>query len=504
MKTSVTVLGSCISNASLKYAIRHSKMSFLVKKVGIFNNLITFDEKAIPHCEEIINGMNFEGQEDVFIRSEKLGLTKDLKSFCKGTYLILDLGAIDNAIICIKNEKGETFYSTVGWNLWNRHDNYNKFLEILKRNGCTMSIRQMNPSFENIRFKLSRLEIFLKQIKEIYDASHIVLVGERLCNELITTRNEWEQDAVSIGEKDLKQKNMERAFLEQFIIDYLELPKSHYIVPLDVSVAYENKGAVLAEHFIDEVYAYTYNAIEIITDELPENQTIQKLNELYRTTERLISEKITQAKENSLKRFSDLKKTSTYELDWLYYLSKHTGNYLDNLVQYYQLKKPQNDALRNVRDFDLYFEELAHRSCIILISIRGKARGMTFFKGEFIEIARDLMNLGQIEQGLLKGSYCAMIDAATGIVEENLDTVHPKAMLTTNFECSGSCYQVRLESKKRTLDDHYGWAKIMINNIDYAVNSGRLNMVVFDRKENKVIDSLWVDTDNNLIIRRER
>ena len=151
---------------------------------------------------------------------------------------------------------------------------------------------------------------------------------------------------------------------------------------------------------------------------------------------------------------------------------------------YYNLSKETKVVLGDLKDeTDVvsYLGKVKDKSYMVIISVKDEAS-----KGITEEICNAMAELGLQEslKGQLRVSYLAIIDEEQ-IVYETLSNASVKESLEIDdmsIRAISSGFEVG------------NTASIIINDIEYAVNSRGLNIVVYDKNAKKVIDSVCFDT----------
>lgn len=151
---------------------------------------------------------------------------------------------------------------------------------------------------------------------------------------------------------------------------------------------------------------------------------------------------------------------------------------------YYNLSKETKLVLGDLKDeTDVvnYLGKIKDKNYTVIISVKDEAS-----KGMTEEICNAMAKLGLQEnlKGQLRASYLAIIDEEQ-IVYETLSNTSVKENLyidDMSIQAISSGFEVG------------NTASIIINDIEYAVNSRGLNIVVYDKNAKKVIDSVCFDT----------
>ncbi len=175
----------------------------------------------------------------------------------------------------------------------------------------------------------------------------------------------------------------------------------------------------------------------------------------------------------------------------------------------YQEIKRKYQKIYSVSNFNDYIAQVVNMSHImIFLTVCDSAnKYWSLFDRSLLGLESDLA----VEW---RRSYVAVVDTDKGVVFEKLETSYRKVMYQSmfidmnrrlEFEQIGfpndNEYYVSSHAMGK---GHYTKAAIVINGVQYALNQRGLNLVVFDREENCVIDSIYVDfwADRSLIVNR--
>lgn len=282
-------------------------------------------------------------------------------------------------------------------------------------------------------------------------------------------------------------------------------------------------------HYINEIYKYYYDAILIIT-----NQTINgekkksQLLQLKNEVENLIDTRLTTLNTDCTKIIFNLKSfnwAEKYDLSSRMYLEVFgqryaSINYLGIIQKQYGLnilKTPEE--LLNSNNLNEYITFISkNRDYVVLLSVRDTANR---YWNKFT--TKNLLGLKCDLSSEWRKSYVAICNIED---EKYLELEKPNgkrinyaysffssshALTSQNIEnCIITkvelhrCVNCLLISKGRGGDVDY--SNIFIDNIDYSLNMIGLNIVVYDKKQRGVIDSINVNlwNDSELKINRKR
>lgn len=151
---------------------------------------------------------------------------------------------------------------------------------------------------------------------------------------------------------------------------------------------------------------------------------------------------------------------------------------------YYGLSKETQVLLGDLKDeenIEQYLEKIKSQDYLIVIAAKDEAS-----KGITNELTEKLKNLGLNKglQGKLRASYIGIIDGDEVVFEELSDSQINANMSIDDINVNVISAGFEVGNK----------ASIMIGDKEYAINRRGINIVIYDKKDGKIIDSVAFDT----------
>lgn len=516
MKTSMTILGSCVTNQMIRCGCQIAMIPFLIKGAITTVNPYTVGTKPIPGIEDIIEKLELKGA-DMIKASCKVALQKDIKSFCRGKWILLDLGTIKNPILEFSNKDGELFYLSER-PLYDTSVKNKKIIEeFAEKNGYKIN-RVENPLVEySFEKQKELLKSYADSILGLYGSENIIFAKSNYIAERIRVDNTLDLNGFFVEqvnkENELSQQNQEY-FIECLNCHVLEIP--HNTLAND-DMSLHTNGSPL--HYDKNFYEYGIKALDIITDNDEAHITKDRLSELYKEYELIFDKLKMETMQHTCNRFAKLKNIISYEYSLSEYIEKHSGTYLEAIRNRYSLTGYPDIPFKSCRTLDEYMSELISKkpNYIILMAVRDTAN--VYWKKW--KTAEKLGINADLSRGRRK-SYCTVIIPENQFIREAFDDTANETTLEhiiyvedKNITYCGASANMNkvmpytfiasLSSKAREGESQYIWSRIMINNIDYSMNRVGANFVVFSPDDLCVVDSFYVNflRDKNLIIRRK-
>lgn len=148
------------------------------------------------------------------------------------------------------------------------------------------------------------------------------------------------------------------------------------------------------------------------------------------------------------------------------------------------LAELENASIQFIDNFDAFISAIRNERYIVFVSTQ---RGIDGFKtDQLMETMRELglsMDIPSFD------SYCAAVDAGRVLVEEHSNEV---------VSCNGN--DVGKKVKYRLISTNYytgGDTSIIVNGANYSKMQNGMNIVVFDKITNKIVDSINYNGDIN-------
>lgn len=518
MKTSMTILGSCVSNQMIRYGSKIDIIPFLVKGATTIINPYTYGQLTPPGIEEIFDELDLSGSgySEMIINSVKFALKNDIKSFCRGKWLVIDLATLNNPIWEFTNKEGEKFFLSE---------------RPLCENSCNKAIIQKfanKYNYETVRienpltdFTFERqkelLKDFADKILEIYKPEKIIFsqsfyTSERIRKDGTLDLNGFNSEKI-IKENAIARKNQE--FFSKYIKCHIVRIPDNTLANDDSSL--HTNGSPL--HYDKLFYEYGIKALDIITDEVEEAETNSKLSSLLDEYVEKFKILKGEASAHTCDRLAKIKVLDSYGYSLCEYYESQKGTFLNSLRARYSMNGLPDYPFKNCRTLDEYMEKLiAHKpNYVIFMTVKDTANAYwnNWKTKDALGITSDLSRSR-------RKSFCSVIIPGQGIVRESFDNSAHECTLEHSIVIENNSvsysrdskgrlpltmphvFIASLSSKAREGESQYIWSRIMINNIEYSMNRTGANFVIFSPDDLCVIDSFYVNflRDKNLIIRR--
>lgn len=512
MKASISLFGSCTSDNVFYYASMDGKNPYLVK-----NRFFQICPVSLMMSEPVVPLLDCEptGRFESVLRSIKSDIQKDLFAILgkrKTDYIIVDTISFDRDILQIE-QAGHIYY--LSWGSEAKGRSSKVIFNMLQEANATYKVLKRNDYQEMVE---ESINLFCKQLLALYEPEKIILlktyrtnfcIGSDLALDIINLKgqdNSFNDRAFQLFKKNLAGCH---------IIDILENMVSSYDAIYNIGVY----------HYDRCYYDYCLECINIITDCLSVDEEKQKLGQL----KDIYSQKMTQVYETGLYHLLEKSKRISQQNSYNFFYAKQMetlqGTWLEKIrnvqgiVDQYTPFITDGKRIYQIENINEY---------IHLLVESGKSGYVLFFAvadtaGKYWMNFTERKTLGLIDSMEYRASYLAVAD----LDENNTTELYAGTEQELNYHCSIMVedrnvltsrkvmsmqpllfYQVYISSKawkfKKAERETLSWAKIMINNVDYAINRRGLNVVVFSKREHCVVDSFHVDMHADAALRIRR
>lgn len=506
MKASISVLGTCVSENVFYYTGLEGNNPFLVK-----NRLFQISPISALLGEriDILDGLNITESRKYVVDSFWADVNKncfEILAAKKTDYIVVDMLFCNNDLLNISCGEKE-YYITFNTSILNLAQNKKNFEEHIKKQGASYRRVKAEKFVENGIFEAA-IEKYCSELLKIYrpeqiiviearSADNLILEDGRLCNFSSKYDESFSKLAFELVLKNIPECNVIRS------------PK----MLLSDGTAF---NGVNRTHYTIEFYNYVMECLNLIADHKSPSE-LQKPNDRY--TE-IIIQRHNDAEKITLEYDLSLRKNLGYEL---YAFSKlRSGNYdkktvwLDRIRDFYHINTPFSPPGNNCTYLNEYIDDILdnEKRYVLFFS----ACDASSYKWHNFT-SRKKLGL-KCEIPIVQSSYIAVVDIENQKAREiyeysNKELRYDCSVFVENTDCITDvfdnnilAYNVSISSKGWEYDarrsSYDNWAKIMINNIDYAINKRGLNIVVFSKSEHCVVDSFVVDTHIDASLRIQR
>ena len=516
MKASITLFGTCTLYNVFRSAAEEGKSRYLIK-----NSFFQVSPIALVMGEPVapLLDIEFKGTLEAETRSTKVDIHKNFFQELerkKSDYFIIELNECDRSIIQIEYAGHIYYLSRANGRISSSSPNVLKVLESV---GAAYKIIEQKDYFDLYEKEIG---LFCDKLLELYPPEKVILVRTYPTN--LCIRRDFLLDKI----KDVAP---DRRFIDEATRIFTErMNGCHVIDPLKYMISAYNANcrfAIIHPYHYDKNYDdYCLECINVITDSLPAEQEEEKLSELWKYysakteetyfsgLDKLIHKNDMRSRNYSYEEFYSRKIEAIEENTWL-----------EKVRVAYDIEKmisplhAHGKELHQIIDLNEYIKFVAENSKgYVLFFAVGDNVGTHW--GRFT--SKSLISLTQ--QVKRATSYIASVDIddqnTVELYNETHDELKYQCSITvkdqnvlTNFEMKNAQpvfqYHVSISSKgwePLKADGIYlHWAKILINNVEYSMNKRGLNVVVFSKRDQCVVDCFYVDmfSDENLTILRQ-
>lgn len=513
MKTSITILGSCVTNQMIRCGANIGVTPFLVKGAISLVNIMTIATKPIPELENLVS--QFPPENDMRNLSRSLAVNKNIEKVCRGKILLIDFGTLRNPIYEFVSVEGEKYYLSERPICDINKNNKKLIMEFANKNGYSIK-KVENPLLQySVEKQNKLLDILYDRIISKYCEDNIIFAQTRYGNERI--RQDGTLDLNGFNSRQNEKENLAIERCEDYFCNkgnFKVIKVLPYIVTDDDESLHPN-GSPL--HYNHICYEYGIRMLDIMTDDQDQNTLLERSRNLYSEYIKKIMDVRENAIIKSLNMLKKMKDTESYAYSWNNYCNQTSmkDDYLDIINKRYMLKNQKLDKkILLCKTIDEYITAALKSEEKYIIFIAVKDTADTYWKNwqsrERLGIKTDLSKNR-------RQSYCAMINTLNGNIIEQYDKsdnemhfnyelrLKNRYIYTDSETANENYYCVYLSSKAKRGESQEMWASIMINNIDYAINKRGMNFVVFSLDRQCVVDSFYVNfvTDKKLTIRRK-
>ncbi len=510
MKTSITILGSCLSNQIFRVAADEGISEYLIKGATTLVSPFAVSDDVIPNITTILDYL--EEDNDMRTLSRRFALDKDYKQLCRGKLLIVDFIAINQPIYEVIKDKKKYFVSMRPITDLSKK-NEEVLMEWLKENGYSVHLYE-DPLLD-FPWDLQKecLNRFANNILELYEQEKILFLKGIFSMQRIRKDGGFEPEGFAKKTYKLNEALIRAQDYFESLIEGCKVISLPDNTCADDDENLHQNGS--PTHYPRNTYRYLFKAVDLCTDNLEKSIFDKELEKLY--SEWIISNKelIDEHSKLSCNILRDYKSLCSYEY-WRRTQQGEGKSFLSDIFIQYGLKQ-QEIPYETCTSLDEYFKAVLDdkQDFIIFAAVRETAN--KYWKKwktrERLGVKLDLTNHK-------RKSYCVVIDLCKGCTQEyfndssnemmvNYQILLDKKDVTFGGPLSDKViipevYNVMMSSKGRYKEEQFQWAKLYINNIDYSLDKMGLNFVVFSPQAHGVVDSFYVNmwNDDKLTIRR--
>jgi len=518
MKASLSLFGTCVADNIFYYMGMAGKNEFLIRNRWFQVNPVSLVTGAAIHGLR-----DFQPRDGwhMKVTSAEMDIRKDFAERIqkkKADYLVMDLTSCDFELLEIR-EKNASEAGYLSWRFGVASNNAQEIYRILREQGATYSVKQMKALEGVVNFE-EAIGKWLRILLSAYDEDRIILIDASLARYGIRLDKTYD----IFYEGPAVNPYWDRAF--RVIKD--RAPGCHIISRLPLVLAdaghFMNVGAL---HYHEKYYEYLYRAIEIITDRSDRTQEQERLQALAAEYTGIMDGIRERGVEELMRKWRRERMTVSYALMLERNLIGGGISYLEKLRSFYQIDvaAPLSVAYE-VKNLNEYVECIVReaRGYVLFLAVCNSVGGAweDFKTRSCLGLKVDLAKKNRV-------SYAAVVDVEEQIVWEKCDgsgktqslrmfvegdkvrSLRPDADSMSVFggqrevKRQGEAVEVRngngwmadVSSQAFFFDSKTAvcncWARILLNNIDYAMNRRGLNVVVFGKREGCVLDSFCVD-----------
>lgn len=506
MKTSITIVGACISNwvvwiqASLKESL------FLTKGCAEGVSQLALATEPIPELVSQ-NQLWDRAKYELAKNSLKFAIEKNIEEFARGKYILLDFLSSYRKVLSLEKDGQEWLLGSVEEFETRIPGVISEIREMALKYGYQVkTLAPLNGDIQEEKVERLIREYAIK-IKKKYDGNHIIL------NAAYPSYDEAMNDGIAVGKYKYPEiENQEKWLRKVYKYFVKEVPDCFVVNIPDYMIADPGAFHQMPRpfHFHLSYYEYILRAIDIITDGDEKSKTQKRLDELRN----IFSNKVLQVRLELMRKSCVRLQAFAYENDKRKIQVSTTKEFLDTVGQIYNLdiKGKIKDSPKNLNEYIEYLKK-ERKNCILMMSVRDSAN--TYW--DRFTYRNELGLTVNLSKGWRR-SYCAIVDINTGHAIEKFDDsarelflIHNVYMLEhSNSVYSGSGKQMQLPTSisimliSKARENEIYKSKILINNIDYSMDMIGMNFVVYSLEDQCVIDSFNVDfwSDSELKINR--
>lgn len=502
MKASISLFGSCTADNIFYYAAKDGKNQYLVR-----NRFFQLSPVSLMLSEPVAPLLDFEpaGQYESAIRSIKIDIEKSIFSAMekkRTDYIIIDATGFDGKILRI-NYGGRIYY--LSWMYEISTFNAQAIFNALKQAGASYKILNRESYFELFE---PAIEAFCKRLLEFYSPEQIILLKTYPTN--LCIHDDYTLDYILPRSFDEK-----KFVLEAFRIYTKYLDGCHIIDTLDYMLSsYDAVYGIHPFHYEKGYYEYCLECIGIITDSCPVEEEARKLKQFKEQYSGKMRELYQNGINKLIEKNRKIRETQSYEQYQADHLGTLNGTWLKRVREFYKIKESYSPLYANgkglyqLTDLNEYVRFLVENAqgYVLFFAVRDN---VSVHWGRFVN--RNLLGLNT-DVVKWRASYLAVVD----MDEKNVMEFYDNSSRELKYHCDIVIRDrnIILEKENAALTPllnycidisskgweygykngkYYCWAKIMINNVDYAINKKGLNGVVFSKREHCVVDSFHVD-----------
>lgn len=501
MKASISVFGTCTADNIFYYAAKNGKNQYLVR-----NRFFQLSPVSLMLSEPVTPLLDFEpaGQYESAIRSIKMDIEKSVFSAMekrRTDYIIIDANGFHSRILQI-NYDGRIYY--LSWMNEIFAFNTTAIFNILDQAGASCKILNRESYFELFEPSIAA---FCKRLLEIYSPEQIILLKTYPTN--LCIRDDGTIDYIQPNPVDEK-------FVREALRMYTKyLDGCHIIDTLDYMLSsYDAIYGIYLFHYENSYYEYCMECIDVITDSCPAEVEIRKLKQIKEQYSRKMGEVYRKGTYKLIEKNRKIRETQSYEQYQAGRLETLNGTWLMRVREFHKIKESFSPLFANgkglyqLTDFNEYVKFLAENAHGFVLFFAVKDNASSYW-GKFVNRSMLGLNTDIVK---FRASYLAVVD----MDEKNVIEFYDDSSRELKYHCDIVVRDrnIILEKENAALTPllnycidisskgweyvekngkYYCWAKIMINNVDYAINKIGLNVVVFSKREHCVVDSFHVN-----------
>lgn len=507
MKASISLFGTCTTDNIFYYASMDGNNPYLLK-----NRFFQISPISLMLSEPIVPLLDCEltGRFESAIQSIKMDIHKSVFEVLakkKTDYFVIDVNHFFSGILQIEYE-GNIYY--LSWLREVRAYNQKVIFETLEKNGATYKILDPVDYIDLIEEGISQ---FCNKLLTLYEPEKIILVKTYPTN--LCIRSDKTLDQISSQGQDEKYVNT--AF--QLFVDKIQ--GCHIVDTIKYMLSsYDAIYGIGTFHYDRCYYDYCLECINIITDNLLVDEEHKKLKQLQEIYSQKMSELYESGIYNLIEKNKKTRENNSYALARVKQINALSGTWLERVRNFQGITDQYSplSGMYQIANFNEYVKFLVEngKGYMLFLAVSDSV-------GRFWEEFTERKLLGLTADIKERTSYLAVIDLdEKSTVEFYVGNVHElkydcSIMLQDRnmFVDSGTasmqpllCYHVSISSKawefRQTGGEFLCWARIMVNNVDYAINRRGLNVVVFSKREHCVVDSISIDMHADAALRVRR
>lgn len=517
MKTSITIIGSCVSNMVFRYNAKLGNCPFLLKGCTTLINPFTLGGAPVPNITELLG--DFKEVNNVHTLSRKFSFDKCWESVCRGKWLVVDLAPLSYPILEFVCPSKETYYLS-SKPACDHKEKFDEFITDWAEKNQFVVKKIANPLLDYPKEKqVELIRGFAEHILKFYDPDHVILFKVRHGTDSITSL--WEDTlTVAFSHEEADPLNQATEFCEEIFckeIGCKRIIESFENIILNDTRKLHVTGSSMT-HYDYTFYEYGNLALDIATDEGDIQEICKRLEILHEEYAAKFEEKYRLLSEQNCEMIKKFRYRNGYEYYQNKYIEGSRENFLQIIRKRYNIKNECPVRFQESKKLDDYIRAILNssRQYVLFLSVRETAN--KYWKNW--KTAKDLgltVDLSNAE----RMSYCAIVDLSRNYSREGFANsseeltmeykmcLENNSVLVTGRAAENAfmpeVFSVFLSSKGKNPNMPYVWSRIMINNIDWSINKTGMNFVVFSLKDLCVVDSFFVNfwKDSDLKIYRK-